>query len=891
MREAEMTETPDTPDTPDTPNVPDSSEKQKPTPNHRLRRERERRAWSQQELADEVGTTPLNVGRWERGVTQPNPYFRRKLSEVFGKSAQELGLVSTKEPDDTIALQETAAMSSSAGQEAAPTYWNVPYRRSLFFTGREDILTQLRDAFTSDTATIALAQPQAISGLGGIGKTQTAIEYAYRYRDSYQAVFWVRAESPDLLVSDYSTLATLLTLPERNEQDQSQITSAVIRWFDTHDSWLLILDNADELDAVSEYIPSAGKGHILLTTRAQAVGTLAQRIDIDKLSLDDGVTLLLRRIKRLRGNATLESVPTSLRQQAQAIVEAVDCLPLALDQAGAYIEETSCSLSDYLKFYKTRRTKLLRMRGRDVGGHPEPVAATWSLAFENIERANPAAADLLRLCAFLHPDAIPESMIVEGASELGPTLGPIAADELDLNEAIGQLLRYSLVKRDADENVLNMHRLVQAVVRDGMKDDDERVWAERMVKMMNKVFPIVEFKYWDICQRYLPHAQLCYELIQQWHIVSIEAGRLLNNLGDYLQERGNYTDKVFQLALTVRQTMGIVDSDLAESFNNLAHIHHVQGKYPEAEQLQLRAIDIWQQTGGPIHLDVATGINNLASIYEDEGKYEQAEKFFQQALDIRTQLLGSSHATVADSLNNLGFLYGRLGRYEQAELMQRQAIVIWEQELGSMHPRVAVGINNLAILCYKSGEKEEAAYLTRKALEIREQIFGPLHPEVAASCNNLGFMYDIQGNYELSEHFYLRALTIKEQTLRPDHPDVATGLSNLAALYRGMGKYELAESHYKRALRIYEQALGASHPYIARSLNGLARLYEMQKRYEEAEKLFEQALTIREKSLGYSHPDVADTLEYYAGLLRKTNRDVEAEVLEARAQSIRAKQS
>ncbi|HCI81473.1 MAG TPA: hypothetical protein DHW02_17495, partial [Ktedonobacter sp.] len=507
-------------------------EQSKPTPNQRLRRERDRRMWSQQELADRVGTTPLNIGRWERGVTQPGPYFRQKLCEVFEKSTYELGLVTSREDGMSIVEQAqsisiSAIVPTTPGQADSPTLWNVPYRRNLFFTGREDILTYLHDAFTSDTSTIALAQPQAISGLGGIGKTQTAVEYAYRYRDSYQAVFWVRAESPDLLVSDYLTLAALLTLPERNEQDQSQITHAVIRWFDTHDSWLLILDNADELDAVSEYIPSAGKGHILLTTRSQAVGTVAERIELDTMSKDEGTLFLLRRIKRLKGTSTLGSVPTALHAQALQIVEAVDCLPLALDQAAAYIEETSCSLSDYLKFYKTKRTRLLRMRGKDAAGHPEPVAATWSLSFENVERANPAAADLLRLCAFLHPDAIPESMIIEGAPELGSVLSPIAADELDLNEAIGQLLRYSLVKRDADEKVLNIHRLVQAVVRGGMKRDEEKIWVERILKMISKVFPkpqIVEN--WSVCQLYLPHAQITTSLIEQEEMASLEAARL-----------------------------------------------------------------------------------------------------------------------------------------------------------------------------------------------------------------------------------------------------------------------------------------------------------------------------------------------------------------------------
>lgn len=343
--------------------------------------------------------------------------------------------------------------------------WNVPYRRNLFFTGREDILTFLRNALTSQHP-VALAQPQAISGLGGIGKTQTAIEYAYRYRESYDAVLWARADSYDLLVSDFLLIAALLHLPESNEQDQSKVVKAVIRWFDTHEQWLLILDNADHIEMANKFIPSTGKGHILLTTRAHSTGTVAQRIELEKMEAEEGTLFLLRRTKRLKDNAPLENVPETVRSQTQNIVEAVDGLPLALDQAGAYIEETGCSLTDYLKFYKTRRNRLLRTRGRDASGHPEPVATTWSLSFDKIEQANPAAAELLRLCAFLHPDAIPQSMMVEGASELGPILGSVAKDELELNEAIGELRKYSLVKRDPEAKLLNIHRLVQVVVKE-----------------------------------------------------------------------------------------------------------------------------------------------------------------------------------------------------------------------------------------------------------------------------------------------------------------------------------------------------------------------------------------------------------------------------------------
>ena len=255
------------------------------THNFLLRKERERRAWSQQDVADKVGTTPVNVSRWERGITQPGPYFRQKLGAIFEKSPQQLGL--THEPGMPSTAEPTSTLDLASSEVTEPVLlWNIPYRRNIFFTGREDILTYLRDTLLSTAQTVALAQPQAISGLGGIGKTQTAIEYAYRYRDSYQTVLWARAESRDLLISDYLVMASLLKLPKHNEQDQNKAVKAVIHWLDMHDGWLLLLDNADNLQVIEEFIPSAGKGHVLLTTRMHSTGTTAQRIEIEKMELD-----------------------------------------------------------------------------------------------------------------------------------------------------------------------------------------------------------------------------------------------------------------------------------------------------------------------------------------------------------------------------------------------------------------------------------------------------------------------------------------------------------------------------------------------------------------------------------------------------------------------------
>ena len=439
---------------------------------------------------------------------------------------------------------------------AQVSVWNVPFRRNPFFTGREPIFAQIHSLLHAGT-TKALSQPPAISGLGGIGKTQTVVEYAYRSRDSYPFVLWVQANTPETMRSNFVALAGLLNLPEKDAREQQMVVHALKRWFETHTGWLLIFDNADDLAMVRDYLPEGTKGHTLLTTRAQAMGGLARKIELDTMGPEEGAELLLRRAGIITEGATLERASTADRAAAIDIVRAMDGLPLALDQAGAYIEETNESVSNYLSIYQEQRAELLHRRGGLVPGHPDSVATTWSLAFEHVEGANPAAIELMRFCAFLAPDAIPEELISEGAPYLGPVLQPVAADRSKLNTAIAELLKYSLIRRDATTHTLTIHRLVQAVIKDEMDEEMQRQWAERAVQATSQVFPFDEPPPWPRSQRYLPQALICEELIKQWNLTLDEAAALLNNAGWYLRNRGQYqeAEPLMQYALTIGETM------------------------------------------------------------------------------------------------------------------------------------------------------------------------------------------------------------------------------------------------------------------------------------------------------------------------------------------------
>ena len=388
-------------------------------------------------------------------------------------------------------LQDLPLLAASAPRAALPAIWNIPYPRNPYFLGRESELAQVRQQLQAGQTT-ALPQPEAISGLGGIGKTQLALEYAYRYHQDYMAVLWAQAESAEALISSYVAIASLLRLPEQEAKGQKVIVQAVKTWLQTHRDWLLILDNADELTLLLNFLPPSLGGHLLLTTRAVATGRLAHRLEIETLLPEQGALFLLRRASLISPDAELSHASPQERELALQISQELGGLPLALDQAGAYLEETGMDLANYWHIYQQRRATLLAERRGLVDDHPLPVATTWKLSFEQVEQANAAAADLLRVCAFLAPDAIPESIIIEGASHLGPHLATVGADSYLLNQAIGALRRYSLVRRNPATKTLTIHRLVQAVLKDQMEEASRRQWAERTVRAVRAVLSPVE---------------------------------------------------------------------------------------------------------------------------------------------------------------------------------------------------------------------------------------------------------------------------------------------------------------------------------------------------------------------------------------------------------------
>jgi tetratricopeptide (TPR) repeat protein len=730
--------------------------------------------------------------------------------------------------------------------------WNIPYLRNDYFTGREEILEQLHTRFKANNAT-ALSQRTALSGLGGIGKTQIAVQYAYQHSDEYQAVLWARAESHEALTSSFVEIAGHLDLPQKDEKDQTIIVQAVKRWLQDNSGWLLILDNADEPKVVREFLPTKCDGHMLLTTRAQALGGLAQRIEVDTFTPELGALFLLRRAALIAADGALDDALQSDREVALQISEELGGLPLALDQAGAYIEETQCCLSDYLSLYRTRRAEVLKERGGLFDDHPDSVATTWALSFDRVNEQSAVAADLLRLCAFLAPDAIPEEIITAGAENLGPVLQAVANDPLALNKAIAALGAYSLIRRDSAEKTLSIHRLVQAVLRDAISAEETKVWVERTVLTVSEACPAVEFAMWPQWERFLPHALVCADLAEREHVNSREVGYLLYRMASYLHARGRYEERV--------------------------------------EELYQLTLVIWEQQLGPEDLLVACVLNDLANLYQERGNEYEAEKCYKHALNIcewQLKYHSDSKYTLlnkAISHNNLAILYfEREENDKEAMSHYHETLIICEQQLEPEEILVAYVQHNLANLHREMREYDKAEGLYLEASQILSKQSRERRYEVAHQHYGLAELCRAQGNYQQAKERYEEALKIWQEQLGPEHPLVAHPLNGLAELYRAQGNYQQAEECYKGALTIWQKQLGSEHPQEASSLNGLAEIYQAQKIYEQAEECYREALSILKRHLTLRHPFTQMMLNNYVSLLWTIGRNNEAKELEEHSQ-------
>jgi tetratricopeptide (TPR) repeat protein len=663
-------------------------------------------------------------------------------------------------------------LHDTLGPNSAAAIWNVPYPRNANFTGRDKILTDLRHALTEQSSAHRV---QVISGLGGVGKTQLAAEYAYKHRWDYTIIWWISADDSATLALTYAKLARRLGMNFPAETGLEDIRHVLRRVLAERSDWLLIFDNASGPEEIRNYLPLARSGNVLITSRNPNFGTIGRSLTLPPFSRKESIAFLHKRTGR-----------NDADDVASKLAAALGDLPLAMEQAAAVIEQSRISFSAYLARFETHWAELLR-QGRRSTEYPDSVAMTWELSFRQVEQESLAAADLLNFCSFLAPEQITRAFLAASGPFLPRPLAETVSDVLKLDEAIAELRRFSLI--EANEQSIWIHRLVSTLSRDRLTEITRKEWAGIAVKRMSAAFDFQsqDPATWSECAELLPHALAAAEHGEH-------AGVELTGAAGLLDSAGRYLNRTAQFA--------------------------------QARELFVRALALYERVCGPAHPKVSAAANNLGRVLTRLGDHRAAAGHFERALAIDQATYGNTDPHVATVVNNYGMALHAGGDAVNARQQFEWALGIYENHYGTEHPKTATVLNNLGYVTHQLGDAQAAGAYLERALASTEATFGSSHPMVASILCNLGGVKRSLLDFAGARENLNRALTIDQATYGATHPDVARDLEALAGLHESQGELAAARDCMERALAIDESVFGADHPMLLRRLLNLARVLQ-----------------------------------------------------------------
>ncbi|MGW4792164.1 FxSxx-COOH system tetratricopeptide repeat protein [Nonomuraea sp. NPDC004297] len=785
--------------------------------------------------------------------------------------------------------------------------WKVPPRNKNF-TGRETLLNRLHKGIGDNVTAVV---PHTLHGLGGVGKTQMAIEYAYRFRDSYDVVWWVPADQPGLVRATLAQLAPKLGVPDATTAGIEDAASAVLdalRRGDPYGRWLLIFDNADEPEDFGDLIPP-GPGDVLVTSRNHRWAGVYETIAVDVFPRKESMEFLDKR------------VPAVTEEEADKLAEALGDLPLALEQAAALQVETGMSAQEYLRLFEQHASSLLE-EGKPRE-YPWSMTTAWRLSVTKLKEHLPGAMELLRCCAFFGPEPIPRDAFRPVKGPVRPELAELLATPIRLSKAIATLARYALVRIDPDERTLQVHRLIQALLREELAAPTQRDIREEVHSLIVEAAPSSADvpANWPRYQALLAHVDPAGVAASSRPDVRSFAHDILG----YLGASGNYRAARRYAESFVDQwthDSGAADPDVLRARRVQGDMLREFGRYGDAYDLNNATLATMREVLGDDHRETLILLNGIGADLRGRGRFIDAREHDRESVERHRAVLGSDDAQTLRAINNLALDLGltsdyqasqtlleeayrtaqanegrvskgtflnlwaslsravrQCGDYHEACDVGRDALGYGRQQLDADHPRVLLVQKDLAIALMRSGEKDEGLELARDVHARYVRIYGLNHPGTLAGATCLA--NSLRANGQLDEAYKLAKDTMERyaRVYSAEHPYNHCCVSNVALLERVRGEPARARELNEVALAGLETRFGRDHHYVLTVAVNLASDLVLLGETDRACAMGADSLHRLRRLLGDDHPAALAAAANLAADLSAAGRGEEAKPL------------
>jgi hypothetical protein len=794
-------------------------------------------------------------------------------------------------------------------QAFTPPVWNVPPKNPNF-TGREDLLAELHERLRG-TSTAAVT-PNTLHGMGGVGKSQIAIEYVYRHIDDYDIIWWIPAEQQSQILASLAELAQSLKLDVGTEANTAvPAVREALRSGKPYKNWLLVFDNAEDIATVRGYFPTGGSGKVLVTSRNLEWSSVADTLSVDVFRRDESKALLQRR------NADLSDT------EADHLAEALGDLPLAIEQAASWRAATGMAVDEYLSLIEQKRLELL-----DESTSPDyslSVAAAWNVSLDRLEENNKAALQLLQVCAFMAPEPIPRSLF-RGARnvQLTPELDELLTDPIKLGRAIRDLSKYALARIDHRNNTLQLHRLVQAALIGRIPPElqqERRHNAHVLLANANPNSPGASDQ-WPHYQALLPHVNVsgAIECDDPW-VRQLLAGmiRFLYFWGDHescLALAKDVTDRW-------RARFGDEDTETLSLRKFYAFIARVMGGYGVAAEVDAEVVSIYERIANEDDEGTLDAILQVSSDMRANGDYTAARDNDQLVLSRAQRAFGDDDPATLAAAHNLGVSLRLVGDFKTAlkldqDTWQRRAIILGEDDAATLstlngialdqreagdyigardlqeetyartvhifrvsNPITIAAARNLAVCRRRAGDAFGARTLSEETLARFQRRYGDAYPATLATATN--FAVDLRQTEDLRASRDLDQRTAGQyaQVLGDQHPYTLLVRSNLAITLRLLGEVDSAYRLNVVTLSNLRERLGDAHPITLACAANLGSDYFALQNFEEALRQDAGTLEKLREVFGDDHPTTLACALNVAMDYRAAGRGTEGDALRA----------